>query len=47
MADKKPLISTNMKRRTFLKWTGAAAVPVIAGELARSFWWIARQRKVV
>ncbi|MGJ7920728.1 DMSO/selenate family reductase complex A subunit [Neobacillus sp. LXY-4] len=31
MSDKKPLISTNMKRRTFLKWTGAAAVPVIAG----------------
>ncbi|WP_348981233.1 DMSO/selenate family reductase complex A subunit [Bacillus sp. DNRA2] len=29
MKEKKPI--TNMKRRTFLKWTGAAAVPVIAG----------------
>ena len=34
MSDKNPiskLSSTNMKRRTFLKWTGAAAIPVVAG----------------
>ncbi|WP_246141109.1 DMSO/selenate family reductase complex A subunit [Bacillus marasmi] len=31
MKEKKPIISTNMKRRTFLKWTGAAAVPIVAG----------------
>lgn len=34
MSDKNPLkelISTKMERRTFLKWSGAVAIPVIAG----------------
>jgi anaerobic dimethyl sulfoxide reductase subunit A len=30
MSDKK-WFSSNMKRRTFLKWTGAATIPVLAG----------------
>lgn len=38
----KKLLSNKMQRRTFLKWSGAIGVPVIAGGIGTKCWLTAK-----